>query len=58
LTEITAHENKPVIVVCKTDKRSAAATALLSDAGFRDVRILRGGMDQWTRDGLPVEASA
>ena len=54
LIEIRAHENKPVIVVCRTDKRSANAAALLVEAGFRDVRVLRGGMERWMRDGLPV----
>jgi len=55
LTEIRASRDRPVILVCKTDKRSAAAATLLSDAGFRDVSVLRGGMEQWNRDGRPVE---
>lgn len=55
LIEISAHRNEPVIVVCRTDKRSANAAALLGEAGFRDVRVLRGGMERWIRDGLPVE---
>jgi uncharacterized membrane protein YdjX (TVP38/TMEM64 family)/rhodanese-related sulfurtransferase len=54
LTEIRAHKNKPVIVVCKTDKRSASAATLLSAGGFSDVRVLRGGMERWKRDGLAV----
>ncbi|WP_163271058.1 VTT domain-containing protein [Chelativorans alearense] len=54
LTEIRAFRDRPVIVVCKTDKRSAAATVMLGDAGFRDVSVLRGGMEQWNRDGRPV----
>ena len=55
LIEINAHRNEPVIVVCRTEKRSANAAALLGEAGFRDVRVLRGGMERWLRDGLPVE---
>jgi uncharacterized membrane protein YdjX (TVP38/TMEM64 family)/rhodanese-related sulfurtransferase len=54
LTEIRAHKNKPVIVVCKTDKRAASAATLLSAGGFSDVRVLRGGMERWKRDGLAV----
>jgi rhodanese-related sulfurtransferase len=54
LTEINAHKDKRVIVVCKTDKRSASAATMLSAGGFRDVRVLRGGMEQWIRDGLAV----
>ncbi len=55
LIEIRASRDRSVILVCKTDKRSAAAATMLSDAGFRDVSVLRGGMEQWNRDGRPVE---
>lgn len=56
LMEIEALKDGSVIVVCRTDKRSAKAAALLRDEGFRDVRVLRGGMEQWNRVGLPVES--
>ncbi len=55
LMEINALKDKPVILVCRTDKRSANAAALLSDAGFRDARVLQGGMERWNQNGLPVE---
>ncbi|MBI2736269.1 MAG: VTT domain-containing protein [Rhodospirillales bacterium] len=58
LTEIKALKDKPVILVCGTDKRSASAAALLLGAGFRDVRVLHGGMEQWNRSGLPVNDRA
>ena len=54
LIEIRALSARPVVLVCRTDKRSASASALLRDAGFRDLRVLRGGMEQWNRSGLPV----
>ena len=55
LIEISPLKDKPVILVCRTDKRSANAAALLHDAGFRDVHVLRGGMERWNQNGLPVE---
>lgn len=55
LTEINALKDKPVILVCRTDKRSANAAALLRESGFHDVHVLRGGMEQWNENGLPVE---
>lgn len=54
LTEINALENKPVIVVCRTDKRSAYAASLLNAGGFSDVRVLHGGMERWKHDGMAV----
>jgi len=58
LTEINALKDKPVTLVCLTDKRSASAAVLLCDAGFGDVSVLRGGMKEWNRNGLPVEGSS
>ena len=58
LVEIDALKDRPVVLVCRTDKRSATAAMLLRDAGFRDVGVLRGGMEQWNQKGLPVEGHA
>ncbi|MDO8840206.1 MAG: VTT domain-containing protein [Parvibaculum sp.] len=53
--EIETLRDHPVALVCRTDKRSASAAATLRSAGFRDVHVLRGGMEQWNRSGTPVE---
>lgn len=58
LIEIKALGDKPVIMVCKTDKRSARAAEILKDENFADVRVLRGGMERWKRDGLQVAGGA
>ncbi len=55
LSEIKARGDKPVIVVCRTDKRSARAAELLRDAGLGEVSVLRGGMERWNQIGLQVE---
>jgi uncharacterized membrane protein YdjX (TVP38/TMEM64 family)/rhodanese-related sulfurtransferase len=55
LIEISALKEKSVILVCRTDKRSANAAALLRDSGFCDIYVLRGGMERWNQSGLPVE---
>ena len=44
---LDAARRQPVVVVCRTDKRSAKAAALLDAAGFGDVRVLSGGMEAW-----------
>lgn len=55
IAELGPLAGRPVVLVCKTQMRSAAAAATLRDAGFRDVMVLQGGMVEWNRHGLPVE---
>lgn len=45
-------KDKPIVLVCKTDRRSAAASALLRGAGFGDVQVLRGGMERWNKERM------
>ena len=49
-----SHGNRPVVVVCKTDRRSSLAAGQLRDAGMADVSVLRGGTEEWRKLGLPV----
>ena len=49
-----ARDDRPVVVVCKTDRRSSMAAGQLLEAGVLNVSVLRGGMEQWRRLGLPV----
>lgn len=54
LAELRSERQRALTAVCRTDKRSAKAAELLRQAGFADVRVLRGGMEEWNRRGLPV----
>jgi rhodanese-related sulfurtransferase len=58
LSELAGLEQRPIVLVCRTDKRSAAAGHALHDAGFTHVSVLRRGMEQWNEAGLPVEGRA
>lgn len=44
-----------MILYCSTGERSAMAAATLRSMGYRDVRVLDGGIEAWKREGLPVE---
>jgi len=50
-----ARSKQPIVVVCKTDRRSARAAAELLAAGLKDVAVLRGGTDDWHSRGLTME---
>jgi uncharacterized membrane protein YdjX (TVP38/TMEM64 family)/rhodanese-related sulfurtransferase len=58
LAELAGLEGAPIVLVCRTDKRSAAAARTLRAAGFSQVSVLRGGMEQWNAAALPIGAAA
>ena len=49
LTDIIDFEEEPVAIICRTDKRSAKAAQLLSQQGFADIHVVRGGMTAWNK---------
>jgi len=52
---LEADLERPIALVCRTDRRSASAAALLVRQGFADVQVVRGGMSAWLANGWPVE---
>jgi uncharacterized membrane protein YdjX (TVP38/TMEM64 family)/rhodanese-related sulfurtransferase len=57
ITELHGRRQDAIRLVCRTDRRSAQAAGLLADAGFGDVRVVRGGMLAWRANGGPVATS-
>jgi uncharacterized membrane protein YdjX (TVP38/TMEM64 family)/rhodanese-related sulfurtransferase len=55
LNELEPHLERPVALVCRTDRRSAKAAQILAQAGFTDVQVVRGGMTAWREKGWAVE---
>jgi uncharacterized membrane protein YdjX (TVP38/TMEM64 family)/rhodanese-related sulfurtransferase len=54
MDELTDYIERPIAIVCRTDKRSAKAALLLTEQGFHDVHVVRGGMTKWIESNLPV----
>lgn len=52
MKEIDAYKDKPIVVVCRSGRRSAKAVAILKDAGFTQVSNVQGGMIAWEQAGL------
>ena len=55
LADVGDDPEQPIAIVCRTDRRSAKAAALLARRGFADARVVRGGMTAWLAQGWPVE---
>lgn len=54
LAELADWRDRPVAVVCRTDRRSAQAVKWLAEQGFRRPVLVRDGMQRWQSDGLPL----
>jgi uncharacterized membrane protein YdjX (TVP38/TMEM64 family)/rhodanese-related sulfurtransferase len=50
-----AQQKQPIVVVCKTDRRSERAATEMLAAGLTEVAVLRGGTDGWHQRGLALE---
>jgi uncharacterized membrane protein YdjX (TVP38/TMEM64 family)/rhodanese-related sulfurtransferase len=55
LAELEPYRARPIAIVCRTDRRSAQAAALLARHGFAQPLVVRGGMSEWNKRGFPVE---
>lgn len=47
--------DKPVLIICRSGKRSALAYEILHEAGWEQVANISGGLLRWSAEGLPVE---
>lgn len=52
--ELATYIDKPVIIICKTDRKSAKAARILSKRGFKNVSIATMGMKEWNNRGYPI----
>lgn len=48
-------KNAEIVLYCMNDPMSHIAAAALVDAGYTNVKNLVGGMNAWTKAGLPLE---
>jgi len=54
LQEIAPYKDKPIVVMCRSGRRSAKAVELLQQAGYTQVSNIKGGITAWESDGLEV----
>ena len=54
LTELGDDPEVPILVICRTDRRSNIAARQLAGSGFSQVRVVKGGMTAWLDKGWSV----
>lgn len=55
LSELAEYRERPIAIICRTDKRSLKASRLLLQKGFTNVYVVKGGMTDWNFKGFAVE---
>jgi len=56
LSEIENFQEKNVMTICRTDRRSAKAAQILTKHGFADVHVISNGMTAWNEAGYSIES--
>jgi len=54
LQEIASYKDKPVVVMCRSGRRSGIAVNKLQAAGFTQVSNVKGGIHEWEKNGLEI----
>jgi len=55
--ELPEDRDAPIVMVCGIGKFSKETTLFLKSLGYRNVRNLKGGINEWVRKGQPTEGS-
>lgn len=53
--ELPEDRDTPMVIVCNIGKFSKQATLYLKSMGYRNVRSMKGGLNEWVRKGLETE---
>ncbi len=56
--ELPSDREAPIIMVCGIGKFSKPTTLYLKSMGYRNVRSMRGGINEWVRKDHPTESTA
>ena len=57
LEELQPFKEKEIVTMCPGGGLSLAAVEILTEAGFKDVKSLKGGTDLWHKKGYPTTTS-
>ena len=55
LDEFKSYDGQPIVIQCRSGRRSAVAGQILLAAGYSEVSNLTGGILAWKKENLPVE---
>ena len=57
IEDLEAYRDREIVTMCPGGGLSLAAVEILTEAGFKDVKSLKGGTDLWHKKGYPTTTS-
>jgi rhodanese-related sulfurtransferase len=54
LDELEEFREKEIVTMCPGGGLSLVAVDIMTEAGFKDVKSLKGGTDEWNQKGYPL----
>ncbi len=57
LADLDSYKEKEIVTMCPGGGLSLAAVEMMKEAGFEDVKSLKGGTDAWHKKGYPTTMS-
>ena len=54
LNDLQSYKEKEIVNMCPGGGLSLVAVDILTEAGFKDVKSLKGGTDLWHKKGYPT----
>jgi rhodanese-related sulfurtransferase len=54
IENLSSYKDKEIVTMCPGGGLSLVAIDILTEAGFKDVKSLKGGTDMWHEKGYPI----
>ncbi len=58
VTELPEDRDAPIVMLCGIGKFSKGTVLFMKSLGYRNVRSMKGGLNEWVRKGHPTESTA
>ena len=47
-------KNKTIVLYCRTNNRSSKTATILQENGYRDILVIKGGINEWVKNGNDI----
>ena len=51
---LALHKNETIVLYCRTNNRSSKTATILQENGYRDILVIKGGINEWVKNGNDI----